>query len=82
MWNPLYCDDPMAAYLSEIRRVPPLTHAEEAMCIDQVCGGGAQARAAAKRLLEAHLSLVVSIAEGYTSSGIDSWTWSKAGIWD
>jgi DNA-directed RNA polymerase sigma subunit (sigma70/sigma32) len=60
----------MAVYIAEIRRVAPLSRAEEVRCIQQVCAGGAQAGAAAKRLLEAHLGLVVSIAEGYAGGGI------------
>jgi RNA polymerase primary sigma factor len=69
--EPLYCDDPMAVYLNEIRRVPPLSHAEECLCIKRVCAGGEQAKIAAKRLVEAHLGLVVSIAEQYTNTGIN-----------
>jgi DNA-directed RNA polymerase sigma subunit (sigma70/sigma32) len=61
----LLVDDPLAVYLSEIDQVPALTPVEEMECIEQVRSGAQNAESAAKRLVETHLALVVSIAERY-----------------
>jgi DNA-directed RNA polymerase sigma subunit (sigma70/sigma32) len=45
--------------------VAPLSAAEEMECIEHVRAGGPMAEPAAVRLLEAHLALVVSIAQRY-----------------
>jgi DNA-directed RNA polymerase sigma subunit (sigma70/sigma32) len=56
-------DDPEGLYLSEVRKIPPLSPAEEIRCLQNVRAGDEQAEPARKRLLEANLRLVVSIAE-------------------
>jgi RNA polymerase primary sigma factor len=61
----LFLDDPLKVYLYEIDRVPPLGPEEEMSCIEQVRTEDRNTEFAAKRLVEAHLRLVVSIAERY-----------------
>ena len=58
-----FADDPEGLYLSEVLKVPPLSPDEEIRCLQHVRGGGEQAETATKRLLEANLRLVVSVAE-------------------
>lgn len=62
-----FLDDPVKVYLREVSRVPPLSREEEIDCIEHVRAGDQQADSAADRLVEAHLQLVVSIAERYGS---------------
>lgn len=57
--------DPLRIYVSELRRTPALTREEEIECVAHVRAGDQMADSAAKRLLEANLLLVVSIAERY-----------------
>jgi DNA-directed RNA polymerase sigma subunit (sigma70/sigma32) len=58
-----FIDDPAGLYLSEVQKVPPLSPDEEIRCLRHVRAADEQAEAAKKRLLEAYLHLVVSIAE-------------------
>ena len=60
---PKFIDDPEGLYLSEVRKVPPLRPKEEIRCLRQVRAGDEQAEPARKRLVEANLHLVVSIAQ-------------------
>ena len=66
----LFADDPLAVYLSELHRIPPLSRDEEMDCIDHVRAGDQMAESAGKRLAEANLLLVVSIAERYRNDHI------------
>ena len=61
-------DDPVKVYLKEIGRVPLLTSEEEVDLAVRMSQGDPQAR---KRLSEANLRLVVSIAKRYVGRGID-----------
>jgi|CZKS01.1.fsa_nt_gi DNA-directed RNA polymerase sigma subunit (sigma70/sigma32) len=63
-------DDPLKAYLSELGTVQPLTKDEESNLLQHVRSQDAEAESAARRLIEARLSLVVSIAERHPSAGI------------
>ena len=67
----LFADDPLAVYLSELHRIPPLSRDEEMDCIDHVRAGDQMAESAGKRLAEANLLLVVSIAERYRNDQND-----------
>lgn len=58
-----FIDDPEGLYLSEVLKVPPLSPDEEIHCLQHVRTGDEEAEPARKRLLEAYLRLVVSIAE-------------------
>ena len=60
-------DDPVKVYLKEIGRVPLLTAEEELALSEQMAAGDA---VAAKRLSEANLRLVVSIAKRYVGRGM------------
>ena len=65
----LYSDDPVQVYLTEVSKVPPLSRDEEIRCVQHVRAGDEQAEAAERRLVEANLPLVVSIAERYRNLG-------------
>ncbi len=60
-------DDPVKVYLKEIGRVPLLTPEEETALAMRIIEGG---DAAKKRLSEANLRLVVSIAKRYVGRGM------------
>ncbi len=60
-------DDPVRIYLKEIGRVPLLTPEEEAEVAEKILEGDEQA---SKRLVEANLRLVVSIAKRYLGRGM------------
>lgn len=60
-------DDPVKVYLKEIGRVPLLTSEEEVDLAVRMANGDPQAR---KRLSEANLRLVVSIAKRYVGRGM------------
>ncbi len=60
-------DDPVKVYLKEIGRVPLLTPEEEIDLAVRIVNGDAQAK---KRLSEANLRLVVSIAKRYVGRGM------------
>ena len=64
-------DDPVKVYLKEIGRVPLLTPEEEVELAEQMASGepGVAAKAR-KRLSEANLRLVVSIAKRYVGRGM------------
>ncbi len=64
-------DDPVKIYLKEIGRVPLLTAEEEIQLAELMsCGDEKKAKAARKRLSEANLRLVVSIAKRYVGRGM------------
>lgn len=60
-------DDPVKVYLKEIGRVPLLTSEEEIDLAQKMAAGDGNAR---KRLSEANLRLVVSIAKRYVGRGM------------
>ena len=60
-------DDPVKVYLKEIGRGPLLTNEEEQELSERMAQGDVQAR---KRLSEANLRLVVSIAKRYVGRGM------------
>ncbi len=64
-------DDPVKIYLKEIGRVPLLTAEEEIQLAEQMENGNEkQSSEAKKRLAEANLRLVVSIAKRYVGRGM------------
>lgn len=63
-------DDPVKVYLKEIGRVPLLSAEEEIELATRMNEGDAYAR---KRLSEANLRLVVSIAKRYVGRGMQFW---------
>ncbi|MBE6759537.1 MAG: RNA polymerase sigma factor RpoD [Ruminococcaceae bacterium] len=63
----LFIDDPVKAYLREIGRVPLLTSEEEIDLAIRIMDGDESAK---KRLSEANLRLVVSIAKRYLGRGM------------
>ena len=60
-------DDPVRMYLKEIGRVPLLTAEEEIMYADRIEQGDEEAK---RKLAEANLRLVVSIAKRYVGRGM------------
>ena len=65
--EPMSIDDPVKVYLKEIGRVPLLTPDEEIELAIKIAEGDIQAK---KRLSEANLRLVVSIAKRYLGRGM------------
>ena len=63
-------DDPVRMYLKEIGKVPLLTADEEIEIAKKMLEGGEEAEAAKKKLAEANLRLVVSIAKLYVGRGM------------
>lgn len=63
-------DDPVKVYLKEIGRVPLLSSEEEIALAIQIQEGGPKGETAKKRLSEANLRLVVSIAKRYVGRGM------------
>lgn len=57
----------LAAYLAEVARRPPLTRDEEAELVVAAVQGGSDV--ARRRLIEAHLDLVVDIARRFEGEG-------------
>ena len=70
-WGNLSDDDPLKVYLAEIHTIQPLTKGEETDLLRDVRTQGEAAELASRRLIEAKLSLVVSIAQRHSSVGID-----------
>lgn len=60
-------DDPVRMYLKEIGQIPLLNAGEEILLARQMAAGDEQAK---KRMEEANLRLVVSIAKKYTNRGL------------
>jgi RNA polymerase sigma factor (sigma-70 family) len=65
-----YDDDSLKRYLREIAIIQPLTSDEETELLLHVQAQDKEKELASKRLIEANLPLVVSIAEQFSSSGI------------
>lgn len=63
-------DDPVRMYLKEIGKVPLLTAEEEVELAKKMADGGEEGEEAKKRLCEANLRLVVSIAKRYVGRGM------------
>ena len=63
-------DDPVRMYLKEIGKVPLLTAEEEIELARKMEEGGPEGEAAKKKLAEANLRLVVSIAKRYVGRGM------------
>jgi RNA polymerase primary sigma factor len=60
-----YTEEPLQVYLREIGRVPALDEAEELRCLEPVRASDEMADAARRRLVEANLHRVVSLAEAH-----------------
>jgi len=67
----LDANDPLKCYLSEVATIRPLTRDEETNLLQHVRTQDEQAESSARRLIEANLSLVVSIAERHSSAGVN-----------
>ena len=63
-------NDPLKVYLRELGSVQPLTKDEETDLLQQWRRQDEQAESAGKRLIKAKLSLVVSIAERHSCTGV------------
>jgi RNA polymerase primary sigma factor len=63
-------EDPVRMYLKEIGKVPLLTAEEEIELAKTMENGGPEGEAAKKKLAEANLRLVVSIAKRYVGRGM------------
>ena len=66
----LAIDDPVRMYLREIGRIKLLTAEEEISLARKIIEGGAAGVAAKKKLVQANLRLVVSIAKKYVGRGM------------
>jgi RNA polymerase primary sigma factor len=66
----IFCDDPLQAYLAELARIPPLDRTEEVACIQHVIAEDEIAENCRKRLVEANLQLVVTLAERHHSGRV------------
>jgi len=64
-------NDPLSWYLRELSSIQPLPEEEKDDLLQLARGQDERAESASRRLIESKLSLVVSIAERYSSSGID-----------
>ncbi len=71
-------DDPVRMYLKEIGKVPLLTADEEIEIAKKMLEGGPDAEVAKKKLAEANLRLVVSIAKRYVGRGMTCVWWSPS----
>ena len=63
--------DPVQIYLREVGAVPPLTQDEEIELSRRVLAHDERSEPARIRLMEAHLAMVVSIAQRYANRGVD-----------
>ena len=72
-------DDPLKFYLRELATVQPLTSRERADLLKQIRSGNNQPEQARKRLIEADLSMVVAIAERFSSQGCQTMDLIQAG---
>ena len=63
-------DDPIQVYLREACAIPALTRDEEIELSQHVLAHDQQAESAGKRLIEANLAMVVSIAERHLGAGM------------
>jgi RNA polymerase primary sigma factor len=66
----MYEDDPVKVYLNEMGKVPPLTREREIECVRHIRARDEKAEIAEKDLVEANLTLVVSIAQEHRSEHI------------
>jgi len=64
-------NNPLHIYMREIGGIKPLTKSEEERLSRHVIAHDQEAEPAGRRLVEAHLKLVVSIAERHFSAGVD-----------
>jgi DNA-directed RNA polymerase sigma subunit (sigma70/sigma32) len=71
MKGSLDLNDPLSWYLRELNSIQPLAEEEEADQLRHALGQDARAELASRRLIESKLSLVVAIAERYSSPGTD-----------
>ena len=65
----VFIDGPLGAYLFAVRGVPAMDQAEEIACIEKARDD--MSEAARKRLIEANLGLVVSLAERHRDERIN-----------
>jgi RNA polymerase primary sigma factor len=63
-------DDPVRMYLREIGTIPLLSGAQEIALAKAIAGGGPHSERAKRKLAEANLRLVVSIAKKYVGRGM------------
>jgi len=66
----IFCDDPVQVYKAELARIPPLDRTEEAICIQHMIAEDEMAENCRKRLIEANLQLVVTLAERHHSGRV------------
>jgi DNA-directed RNA polymerase sigma subunit (sigma70/sigma32) len=64
-------DDPLKFYLRELAAVQPVTSNEGTELLKQMRSDNEQAQLAEKRLIEANLSLLVTVAERFRSHGCE-----------
>jgi RNA polymerase primary sigma factor len=66
-------DDALAVYVKEVGNVEPLTKDEESKLFRELAGPGVwdeEREIVGRRLIEAHLAQVVSIAQKHSTSGV------------
>jgi RNA polymerase primary sigma factor len=64
-------NNPLDIYMREIDSIAPLTKGQEESLSRHLLAHDDEADSAGRRLVEAHLKLVVSIAERHCSAGLD-----------
>ena len=67
----MFEDDPIEVYLREVATVPPLTQDEEMALTRHVLANDEDAESAGKRLVEANLAMVISIAERHPRGNME-----------